>query len=209
MLSVVFPGEPSGPEIEESLRNFKGLSEIEVVIVGLKEGASRAQRLNLGFHRSQGKIILFHHPRSYTDSAGIDFLIQLSRDSHRKPSWGGFTHQFDIHNPILSFTSWYSNKIRPKRGIVYLDHGIFFDRELWTKDIPEVDIFEDTLLCYEFRKTCQPEILPFLSTTSAIRFQKNGTLKQSLLNQVMKVGFHLNLPPALLSRLYEKGLELN
>lgn len=59
MLSVVFPGEPSGPEIEESLRNFKGLSEIEVVIVGLKEGASRAQRSNLGFHRSQGKIILF------------------------------------------------------------------------------------------------------------------------------------------------------
>lgn len=195
--------------MKESLRIMEGLSDLEIIIVGLNEGQSRAERLNIGFHRAKGQIVLFHHPRSVIDLSGIHFLIQRSLDHQRILFWGGFTHRFDFSHPLLNFTSWYSNKVRAKRGIVYLDHGVFFDRGLWKRDLPNVDIFEDTLLSNEFRKSCMPKILPFTSMTSAIRFQKNGVFKQAFMNQVMKVGFHLRISHSVMNRLYERGLELN
>ena len=209
MLSVVVPSEPNSNEVKKSLLSMEGVSDLEVITVGLSQGSSRAERLNIGFHRTKGQVILFHHPRSYMEPSGISFLVRRSLDNQRKPFWGGITHQFDIDHPLLSFTSWYSNRIRAKRGIVYLDHGIFFDRRLWTSDLPKVDIFEDTLLSYEFRKNSKPEILPYTSTTSAIRFQKNGILKQAFVNQAIKVGFHLRVSHAFMNRFYERGLDLN
>lgn len=209
MLSVVVPSEPLSHEVKESLLSMEGMNDLEIIIVGLSQGASRSERLNIGFHRAKGSVILFHHPRSFMDPSGIGLLIERSLDHQRKPFWGGFTHQFAVDHPLLIFTSWYSNRIRSKRGIIYLDHGIFFDRRLWTRDLPKVDIFEDTLLSYEFRKSCGPEILHHTSTTSAIRFQKNGIFKQALVNQAIKIGFHLRISHAFMNRCYERGLDLN
>lgn len=209
MLSVVVPADPGTIEIRRSLQFMEQVDNLEIICVGLKEARSRAERLNIGFHRAVGKVILFHHPRSVVDPEGIRTLIDHSLNSTNTPFWGGFTHRFDTSHPVLSFTSWYSNKIRFRRGILYLDHGIFFHRNLWIKDIPPVEIFEDTLLSHEFRKICKPIILPHWSTTSAIRFQKNGVLKQALVNQVLKIGFHLNISNSIMNRFYEKGLDLN
>jgi hypothetical protein len=184
--------------------------DLELIFVGKGEAHSRAARLNIGFHRAKGEIILFHHPRSVVEHGGIRYLIERSLDSNRPPSWGGFTHQFDYSHKLLKFTSWYSNQIRGAwRGILYLDHCIYFDSKLWTQDLPDIDVFEDTVLSQRLRKLCQPIILPFLSTTSAIRFETNGVWKQAIINQVLKIAFYLHIPHALMNRFYEKGLGLN
>jgi hypothetical protein len=208
MLSVIFPSEPSDPKILQSLSALTRSENIEVIVVGISEAHSRAERLNMGFHRSKGQVILFHHPRSTIENAGIEYLANKSLTPRAEPFWGGFTHRFDASHPVLQFTSWYSNHVRPKRGILYLDHGIFFDRRLW-RDLPHVDIFEDTLLCHEFRKSRRPEVLPFFSITSAIRFQKNGIWKQSTMNQMLKIGFYFGISHKTMNRLYEHELELN
>ncbi len=191
----------------ESLQKFK---DLEIVCIDLNEAKSRAERLNIGFHRSKGSVILFHHPRSFVDPNGIEYLINLSKQQGRSKTWGGFTHQFDASHFLLNFTSWYSNKIRgKKKGVLYLDHCIFFDRVLWHQDIPHVEIFEDTLLSYHLLKNSKPVILPYISQTSAIRFEKNGIWRQSLMNQVLKLGFFLKVPDVIMNRIYEKGLGLN
>lgn len=212
MLSVIIPTDRQTEcsFFDKTLASLSQEKNIEIICIDKKEAHSRAERLNIGFHRSKGEVILFHHPRSYIDTRGIKFLIDMSLDPDRKMVWGGFTHLFDVDHPLLRFTSWYSNNFRgATRGILYLDHCIFFDRRLWKKDIPKVDIFEDTLLSYEFRKTTKPTILPHKSTTSAIRFQKNGIIHHSLFNQLLKVGFYLNIPHSLMNKLYERGLSLN
>lgn len=176
----------------------------------MNQAKSRAERLNIGFHKSRGSIVLFHHPRSFVEPAGIQQLIDLSEMQNREEMWGGFTHQFDKAHWLLKFTSWYSNEIRGKgKGILYLDHCIFFSRELWKQNIPHVEIFEDTLLSYNFLKKSKPVILPFKSQTSAVRFEKNGLWRQSLMNQVLKIGFFLKVPHTTMNLIYEKGLGLN
>lgn len=208
MLSVILP---TAREIEtsyftETLRSLATFPEIEVICVAQSEAPTRAERLNLGFARSKGSMILFHHPRSLLDRQGVEFLIKQSE----KKIWGGFTHQFDVTHPLLRFTSWYSNRMRAQgRGIIYLDHCIFFHRSLWLGPLAKVEIFEDTLLSQNLKIHSPPLILPFASTTSAIRFVKNGIFRQAIMNQILKLGFHFGIPHDTMNRIYERGLNLN
>lgn len=167
---------------------------------------TRAARLNAGFHAAKGEIVVFHHPRSLIESDAFQHLLE----NHSQISWGGFTHAFDQQHPGLQWTSWYSNKVRPRLSkIVYLDHCIFFKKHLLTKDIPDIPIFEDTELSYLLAKSGPPQILPFQSITSSVRFKKNGFFKQALINQKMKILFHLGRSKNKMNEEYEKNLNLN
>ena len=127
-------------------------------------------------------------------------------------TWGGLTHKFDVKHPLLKFTSWYSNMVRGRiREILYLDHCIFFKRSLLSEEapVPEVDIFEDTLLSLKLKRISHLEILPFISLTSSIRFTHRGIFFQAIVNQLMKVGYFLNFSDKWMNRLYEGSLRLN
>lgn len=168
---------------------------------------SRAKRINEGVKRALSDFILVHHPRSVIEPGAIALLIE-ARDHLL---WGGFTHRFDRHHPFLAFTSWYSNHIRPALWkVLYLDHCLFFHRHPNLLELPEVDIFEDTLLSQNLYALYGPPIVfPKYSTTSAIRFVKNGFLKQGLINQYMKLLFFFRADHEKMNKLYEKKLNLN
>ena len=173
-------------------------------------GSSRAARLNLGIEQSQGEMLLLHHPRSVIEPDDIELMRTLS-DADQL-TWGGFTHQFDSDHPLLRFTSWYSNHIRCDRsGIVYLDHCVFLSRAIKQSGIkiPDIDIFEDTELSKLLLEFGRPVRLAAKARTSAIRFRSNGMWRQSFLNQLLKIAYHLQLSPDRMNRLYEKGLHLN
>lgn len=208
MLSVIIPTahEAETDFFKNSVSSLSKFKNIEVICIDKSEAITRAERLNLGFEKSKGSMILFYHPRSFVDPKGIQYLI----DHCDRIMWGAFTHQFDHNHPLLKFTSWYSNKVRGKLGgIFYLDHCIFFHRSLWKKTIPAVEIFEDTLLSRQLKELQRPILLPFASTTSALRFTKNGFWRQAVLNQIMKIGFHLNISHQTMNKIYENGLNLN
>ena len=185
------------------------LSSFKVNVEILPE-SSRAARLKMGITKSSGNLILLHHPRSLLSAAAISSLQNWAKD--KRGFWGGFTHKFDINHPLLKFTSWYSNVIRcDRKSILYLDHCIFFDRELNSLAglMPDVEIFEDTELSKIFSRHSKPVRLSDRSTTSAIRFEKNGIYRQALMNQVLKVAYLLKASHKAMNRLYEKGLGLN
>ncbi len=174
------------------------------------EAKTRSGRLNQGIAVASHLWVLLHHPRSLLDLDALSALI----DSPELPQWGAFTHQFDFKHPLLRFTSWYSNYIRGDlKHIYYLDHCIFFNKNLLADQIgpivPDIAIFEDTALCLKLRKLAKPRRLPPVSTTSSIRFLKNGILHQSLLNQIVKLAYLLKLPDTTINKIYEKGLSLN
>lgn len=229
MISVVIPtfNEQKNGRLEVILKSLNNLNSLEIICVN-KPGAvstknlfekfdvkvieseknSRAARLNLGIKAAKYDMILLHHPRSVLDRKGVEKLLSLADDK----IWGAFTHCFDDPHLLLKFTSWYSNKIRGKvKKIFYLDHCIFFHRQLLPNGqlIPEVDIFEDTKFCEILNQQMPPILLSNISMTSAIRFKENGYLKQSILNQILKLGYHLNLSDKLMNAIYEKGLYLN
>lgn len=229
-LSVVIPtlneeGNPYFLKVLESLSDFK---EIEIIVSDggsadntsaltnnfnvkylSSKTSSRAERINSGIKESSSDMILLHHPRSLISKEGIKYLIQNAKQLN----WGGFEHSFDLANPLLKFTSWYSNRIRATlAGILYLDHCIFLRKSMAISigEIPPVDIFEDTILSQKLSKQFgRPTILPYKVTTSAIRFKTNGILRQSIMNQYLKIKFHLGADHSQMNRLYEQNTELN
>lgn len=206
MLSIVIPTDNGENTLfQKSLQGFENHPKVEIIPISQMEGVSRAERLNIGFHKSKGELVLFHHPRSFLPPEAIYTLIELSCKSDREISWGGFLHQFDKEHFFLRFISWYSNAVRFKcKGIVYLDHCIFFDRRLWKSDLKIQYIFEDTELSLNFRKISWPNLLPYYAITSSHRFEKNGMMKQSLVNQFLKLGYSLKLPSSFLYSFYQR-----
>lgn len=216
----------NGNKLPEILNLFDEITDIEVICIdsnstdGTKElinkhnlkliqtdTTSRAKRFNLGILEAKGSMILLHHPRSVLTKAGLDYLSSKQDEL----TWGAFTHKFDLNHPILAFTSWYSNTIRPLRGIYYLDHCIFCQKELLLEVgmLPEVDIFEDSDLSKRLSLKSKPKRLPYISQTSAIRFKKNGIIYQCILNQVLKLKYYLRINHKKMNKSYETGLELN
>ena len=95
------------------------------------------------------------------------------------------------------------------RGIYYLDHCLFFSRDLREHAIfPEVELFEDTYFCARLRRVRKPVRLPVRVITSSVRF-RNGLARQAILNQVIKILFYLRVPEDWMNRIYERGLSLN
>jgi glycosyltransferase involved in cell wall biosynthesis len=232
-ISIIIPtfNEGTNSFYTETLKSLASIPDLELIIVdrssqdqtqclAQKYGAkvikstnnTRAARLNEGIFAATGKIILLHHPRSKIDTLCIEYL----KKNYHNISWGGLIHSFDFEHPLLKFTSWYSNNIRAKmKQILYLDHCIFFRQDLLNlsfkgkKIVPEVDIFEDTLLSFKLQKLGDPTLIPYSSKTSIIRFKKVGIFKQSFLNQVLKLAFVLGYPVKSLNKIYENDLSLN
>ena len=194
MLTIVIPtlNESKTGYLPRILSDYKGLAEIEIICVDggstdntvslikqsgarliVTDVCSRAGRLNAGIKEAKFDMLLLHHPRSIIDINGIKALANQTSEIR----WGAFTHQFSISHPLLNFTSWYSNHIRGKlRGIYYLDHCLFAQKQLLLDVglLPEIDIFEDTEICLRLNKQAKPIRLPFISQTSAVRFQTRG-----------------------------------
>lgn len=175
------------------------------------ETQKRSERYNLVLNDCSGSDndwVVLNHPRSLLQKEALLSILNLSKIVQ----WGAFTHQFDTYHPLLSFTSWWSNNVRGDiKNIFYLDHCIFVRKGLLLKigGVPNLEIFEDTVLSQRLAKISIPVRLPYKSTTSAIRFQKNGLWTQSLRNQVLKIRFMLGGSDTGMNQSYEKDINLN
>jgi hypothetical protein len=228
MISIILPtlNELQHNCLEEILKELSFVRNAQIIVVdgGSCDGtqelvqkfkidviecleSNRAQRLYCGIEKSVGDILLLHHPRSLVKATSIQKLEDIS---HTTNIWGGFIHKFDENSMVFRFISWYSNTIRARRGIVYLDHCIFVQKKMLKKiTFPRTDIFEDTLLSEKLRKISSPIILPFESVTSTVRFRKNGIWQQIILNQIMKLLFLIGINTTKLNTMYEKKLQFN
>ena len=178
------------------------------------QATNRAQRLNDGIAVSTGDIILLHHPATLLPELIALQLIEqtLAAGSPSGVQWGAFSHSFDFTHWLLNFTSWYSDNMRVKqKGIVYLDHCPFINRQILAEvgNVPDLDIFEDTVLSDRLRQFSKPLLAKGKVITSARRFHQRGIYRHAMLNQWLKMCYHLNLDPRWLNRLYEQKASIN
>lgn len=226
MISVIIPtfNEMNNGYLKNILESLKDIDEVIVADSNSTDGTlelaksytdkvytcdvnSRSERINLGVLKVKNEIILLHHPRSILEPSALDELAKISSDI----KWGAFTHKFDRKHYLLKFASWYSNTQRgDKDKIYYLDHCIFIRKEVANRifPIPTMDIFEDTEISIRL-KEYKSKRLTSISTTSAIRFNKNGVLRQCLMNLYLKHKYKRNTDHKQMNSLYEKNTKLN
>ena len=199
LIAVVSPGKDNTLSI---VQQFPAVEIIE------STASNRAQRLNVGIEASRGEFVLLHHPATLLPEKTA--LTQAAA-ALETAVWGGFTHRFDWDHWLLRFTSWYSTRVRSRSGILYLDHCIFARRQALTEigGVPDMDIFEDTVLSLALKQLGRPKILPGKITTSARRFRDRGLYRQAALNQLLKVMYYANLDPHRLNWLYERKSQIN
>jgi glycosyltransferase involved in cell wall biosynthesis len=178
------------------------------------QATNRAQRLNDGIAVSTGDIILLHHPATLLPELIALQLIEqtLAAGSPSGVQWGAFSHSFDFTHWLLHFTSWYSDNMRVKqKGIVYLDHCPFINRQILAEvgNVPDLDIFEDTVLSDRLRQFSKPLLAQGKVITSARRFHQRGIYRHAMLNQILKICYHFNIDPNWLNRLYEQKASIN
>jgi len=166
------------------------------------KNSNRAERLNLWFSKSIWDIVLFNHPVSILPT---NTFLKI-KNTIENSIWWAYSHSFDKSNFLYTFTSWYSNNIRAKRWIVYLDHCIFAKREFLEKTdlFWNLDIFEDTYFSYNMRKFQKPIILQDKIITSNRRFEKRWFFKQSLINAYLKLWFLLWKNHKKMNKIYEE-----
>lgn len=205
---IIVVVSPSNDGTDEVLEEYAAqCSEMQVVRSLAK---NRAQRLNDGIAVSSGEIILLHHPATLLpERIALQIIDQAITAGN---NWGAFQHTFDFPHWLLHFTSWYSNNVRVKhKGIVYLDHCPFIDRQILAQigNIPDLDIFEDTVLSDRLRQFSKPMLVEGKVITSARRFRQRGIYRHAALNQILKLCYLLNIDPKHLNRLYEKSYSIN
>ncbi len=175
---------------------------------------SRGSRIDFGLNlaKQAGRSAVVVHPRSRLSLDNLNELTDILNQDDL--TWGGWTHQFDASTYLFKFTSWYSNFVRfDLRKIIYFDHCWFFSKSFLEK-LPAFPcqsryLFEDSTLSLRSRKITAPIRLKSAIATSTKRFNRNGFLRQALLNFILKIGFFLGVPDAVIYRIYEKSLWLN
>ncbi len=194
------------PSTDDTLAIIQQFPNFEIIETA---ATNRAQRLNVGIEASVGDVVLLHHPATLLPKLRA---LQLAAVALETSGWGGFRHSFDVDHWLLRFTSWYSTTQRSQRQrILYLDHCIFVRRQVLLEigKVPDMDIFEDTMLSVALGKYGKPAIAPASIITSARRFRDRGIYRQALLNQLLKVMYHTHQDPQKLNWLYESKSQIN
>jgi hypothetical protein len=98
-----------------------------------------------------------------------------------------------------------------QKSLVYLDHCPFIDRQLLAQigNVPDLDIFEDTVLSDRLRQFSKPLLAKGRVITSARRFRQRGIYRHAMLNQLLKICYHFNIDPRWLNRWYEQKASIN
>lgn len=202
LIAVVSPSQ------DGTLDLLRAVPTLRVIVT---PATNRAQRLNEGIQASQGEVVLLHHPATVLPP--LTALLQVEQ-AFQDPTvmWSGFRHQFDLDHWLLRYTSWYSTTVRPRwHRILYLDHCVAVRRSLLVAigGVPDMDIFEDTVLSQRLGQHGPPRMLAGTITTSARRYRDRGVYRQALMNQSLKVMYHLKGDPQWMNRLYERKTQIN
>jgi hypothetical protein len=162
----------------------------------------RGPQCNAGARAASAGLFLFLHDDTELPPNAADVIRQAFRNPATNAAC--FRLSFDHRHPMLRLYAWFS------RFDSYLtsfgDQGILIRRTLFDTigGFPDWPLFEDVELLRRARRHTRIRKLPAKVTTSAVRFIKNGIVRQQLLNASLVLRFALGAKPEALLASYER-----
>ncbi|OPX56527.1 transferase 2, rSAM/selenodomain-associated [Oceanospirillum multiglobuliferum] len=161
----------------------------------------RALQMNAGAEHAEGHLLLFHHCDSTLPPDALSLLAPIA---NAQPCWGRFDVQLDERKGLLALVGHMMNLRSRLTGIATGDQSIFVSRQLWRQigGIPIQPLMEDIELSTRLKKLQKPICFHAKVTTSARRWQKNGTIKTILFMWQLRLRYFFGDSPEHLVRLY-------
>lgn len=171
---------------------------------------SRAEAMNLGVQRSNGKVLLFLHVDCRLPSGALGEISNaISNGAHG----GGFTKTYSgkARFSPLYCTEFYLNQVRTVRGRHLVGtNAMFMSRDLALEHPFVGDFLEDVEMSDWMRTRLRPgalKIIPKSVTVSARKYQKYGPIPSIAINGAVMILYRLfRVRPSLLkSLLYHRN----
>jgi rSAM/selenodomain-associated transferase 2 len=170
------------------------------IIISKNKG--RAVQMNLGAKIARGDILLFLHgdtllPLNYQEQI-INTLSQSGIIA------GAFELKITGEEKSLRLVEKLVNWRSHFFSLPYGDQGIFLKASVFEDldGFPDLPIMEDFELIQRLKKIGKIGIVTAAVTTSGRRWQKLGVWKTTLINQLVILGYYLQIPPQVLKKFY-------
>ena len=175
-------------------------SDFEQVEIVVSEKRGRAAQMNLGARMAQSEYLLFLHADSIFPAEAFNFLMPNMRS--RAFMAGSFSLQFDDSGFFYRLLEKLSQINHPLA--TYGDQGLLVHRKVFFdlggfKDWP---LLEDLEMVQRITRNYPFKKLPFALQTSTRRFQKNGPLRQTIINFSIVTAYLVGYTPQFLKQFY-------
>jgi rSAM/selenodomain-associated transferase 2 len=165
--------------------------------------AGRGSQCNAGARVAGGDLLLFLHDDSILPRQAA--AITQSAFAADDAQLACFRLRFDDAHWLLGVYGWFSrfDSLLTSFG----DQGILIRRSFFDRlgGFPDWPLFEDVELLRRGRRRARVLKLPGEVTTSAVRFRRNGVVRQQLINAWLILGYLLGATPTSLAERYERG----
>lgn len=220
-ITIIIPTLNEEVNIEPLARNIDG-GEWEIIVVDggstdntvkfareqnftvLQSQPGRAEQLNRGAIRAQGKVLLFLHADTRLPDNFADMILQAM--SRKSCNIGAFRLAISDPTPTMRFISGCANLRSSLLQLPYGDQAIFVRKDIFVKlgRFPEVPIMEDYLFIKKAKKKERIVLLEEKVTTSARRWQRLGVWRTTLINQLIILGYLSGISMEKLSLFYRR-----
>ncbi|MCJ7684473.1 MAG: TIGR04283 family arsenosugar biosynthesis glycosyltransferase [Desulfobacteraceae bacterium] len=218
-VSVIIPALNEALNIEKTIRKARnndaevivvdGGSDDDTVVQATRAGAriekssrGRAVQQNRGASVARGRTLLFLHADTHLPRGYINHVFEALMNPETVA--GAFRFKTDLDHPLMKPIELATNIRSRYLKLPYGDQGLFFRKAIFegVGGFPEVPIAEDLFLMHRISKQGRIKIAPVHAITSGRRWQTQGFLRTTLINQFIVAGCFLGISPRVLARLY-------
>lgn len=218
--SVIIPALNEAERLGATLDSIaaQGETDLEVLVVdggstdataalAIRGGArvltsppGRARQMNAGAAAATGDVLLFLHADTLLPPDGLA-RIREALTRHEAEA-GAFRLAFDRWTPLLRFYSACTRLHRP--GLCFGDRALFVRRNVFEAigGYAPLPIFEDLDIVRRLYRRGRFRFLSAYVTTAARRFERQGPLRQQVLNSYLWCSYMLGRSPERLHHRY-------
>lgn len=161
----------------------------------------RANQMNHGAAMATGEVLLFLHADTLLPHSAYNSIVHHLQN----PGYigGSFLLKFDSENSFLQFYSWCSKW--SLEFFTYGDHAMFMEKEVFEAigGYRSLPFMEDVEIQKRLRASGKFRKVNSRVTTSARRFNKEGTVKQLLMDVLLVGFFKMGVSPEKLKGFYK------